>query len=239
MVRLPSFEVALSQWPMYLTGLFNTIWLCAVTATLSLFLATMLTVVMMHNHVVLRKTAQAAVDTADARRGLGVRKNTRARSSHETRISSCMVAVLVGILVNNSRLSDQRAHMDKRFDGVDKRFDDLRAVMAIGYRGGSRRAVDVLLAAIQNGGVIETARRFRKNQPKHNPIIFCGHINLLPAALMARKICGGSLYLIIHGIEAWKPTRSPLLNLSVRHIDDFIAVSNTTRRRFLRWSRLR
>ena len=56
---------------------------------------------------------------------------------------------------------------------------------------------------------------------------------------MARKICGGSLYLIIHGIEAWKPTRSPLLNLSVRHIDDFIAVSNTTRRRFLRWSRLR
>jgi len=87
--------------------------------------------------------------------------------------------------------------------------------------------------------VLETARRFKKNQPQYNPIIFCGHINLLPAALMARKICGGSLYLIIHGIEAWKPTHSPLLNLSVRHIDDFIAVSNTTRRRFLRWSRLR
>jgi len=87
--------------------------------------------------------------------------------------------------------------------------------------------------------VLETARRFNKNRPQHNPIIFCGHINLLPAALMARKICGGSLYLIIHGIEAWKPTRSPLLNLSIRHIDDFIAVSNTTRRRFLRWSRLR
>lgn len=58
-----NFEVALGQWPMYLTGLFNTIWLCAVTAALSLLLATMLTVVMMHNHVVLRKTAQAAVDT--------------------------------------------------------------------------------------------------------------------------------------------------------------------------------
>jgi polar amino acid transport system permease protein len=58
-----NFEVVLSKWPMYLTGLFNTIWLCAVAAALSLLLATMLTVVMMHNHVVVRKTAQAAVDS--------------------------------------------------------------------------------------------------------------------------------------------------------------------------------
>jgi hypothetical protein len=33
--------------------------------------------------------------------------------------------VLVGILVNNSRLSDLRHLMDKRFDNVDKRFDDI------------------------------------------------------------------------------------------------------------------
>lgn len=32
--------------------------------------------------------------------------------------------VLVGILINNSRLSDLRHLMDKRFDAVDKRFDD-------------------------------------------------------------------------------------------------------------------
>lgn len=32
--------------------------------------------------------------------------------------------VLVGILINNSRLSDLRHLMDKRFDNVDKRFDD-------------------------------------------------------------------------------------------------------------------
>ena len=57
-----NFEVVLGQWPMYLAGLLNTIWLCAVAAVLSLLLATMLTVVMMHNHVVVRKTAQAAVD---------------------------------------------------------------------------------------------------------------------------------------------------------------------------------
>ncbi|MGA3187368.1 MAG: hypothetical protein ABSF22_09680 [Bryobacteraceae bacterium] len=33
--------------------------------------------------------------------------------------------VLVGILINNSRLSDLRHLMDKRFDNVDKRFDDI------------------------------------------------------------------------------------------------------------------
>ena len=60
---IQNFEIVLSKWPMYLTGLFNTIWLCAVAAALSFLLATMLTVVMMHNHVVLRKTAQAAVDS--------------------------------------------------------------------------------------------------------------------------------------------------------------------------------
>jgi hypothetical protein len=51
-----------------------------------------------------------------------------------------MLAVLVGILINNSRLSDTnasirelRGHMDARFtdvdhrfDGVDRRFDEMR-----------------------------------------------------------------------------------------------------------------
>jgi hypothetical protein len=44
-----------------------------------------------------------------------------------------MLAVLVGILINNSRLSDTnarigelRAHMDARFNNVDRRFDEMR-----------------------------------------------------------------------------------------------------------------
>ena len=43
------------------------------------------------------------------------------------------VAVLVGILINNSRLSDLnsrlidlRSHMDARFDAVNQRFDDAK-----------------------------------------------------------------------------------------------------------------
>ena len=70
-------------------------------------------------------------------------------------------------------------------------------------------------------------------------IIVCGHINLLPAALAARAICGSQLYLIVHGVDAWKPLRNPILNACVSQIDDFIAVSTVTRRRFLRWSGLR
>lgn len=37
--------------------------------------------------------------------------------------------VLVGILINNSRLSDLRQYIDKRFDTVDRRFDDLGRVI--------------------------------------------------------------------------------------------------------------
>jgi len=44
-----------------------------------------------------------------------------------------MLAVLVGILINNSRLSDTnsrigelRGHMDTRFNDVDRRFDEMR-----------------------------------------------------------------------------------------------------------------
>jgi hypothetical protein len=37
-------------------------------------------------------------------------------------VSVPTMAVLVGILINNSRLGDLRAHMDVRFSEVDKRF---------------------------------------------------------------------------------------------------------------------
>jgi hypothetical protein len=37
-----------------------------------------------------------------------------------------VLAVLVGILINNSRLTDLRGHMDSRFNDVDRRFDEMR-----------------------------------------------------------------------------------------------------------------
>ncbi len=40
-----------------------------------------------------------------------------------------MLAVLVGILINNSRLSDLRTHMDTRFDVVDHRMLEMRELL--------------------------------------------------------------------------------------------------------------
>jgi hypothetical protein len=37
------------------------------------------------------------------------------------------IAVVVGILINNARLSDFRHHMEMCFDEVDRRFDELNA----------------------------------------------------------------------------------------------------------------
>ena len=36
-----------------------------------------------------------------------------------------VIAVLIGILINNSRLGDLRAHIDARFNDVDRRFNDV------------------------------------------------------------------------------------------------------------------
>jgi glycosyltransferase involved in cell wall biosynthesis len=95
--------------------------------------------------------------------------------------------------------------------------------------GGKRSYIRALLAA---------ARELRASNPAR-PVIICGHINLLPAAVAARRITGGDLYLIVHGIDAWQPTRDPIANVCVRSVDDFLSVSAVTRRRFLQWCGLR
>ena len=39
------------------------------------------------------------------------------------------LAVLIGILINNNRLTDLRAHMDARFSVIDTRFSDMKETM--------------------------------------------------------------------------------------------------------------
>ena len=64
-----------------------------------------------------------------------------------------MLAVLVGILINNSRLSDLRSYMDARFNGVDARFtsvdqrlDELKET----WRSELRRVEEVLDARLKH-----------------------------------------------------------------------------------------
>lgn len=37
-----------------------------------------------------------------------------------------MITVLIGILINSSRLSHFRSYMDVRFNNVDRRFDEMK-----------------------------------------------------------------------------------------------------------------
>ena len=57
-----------------------------------------------------------------------------------------MITVLIGILINNSRMSDMRAHMDARFAHVDARLDDMRDM----WRSELRRVEEVLDARLKH-----------------------------------------------------------------------------------------
>ncbi|MCX6895497.1 MAG: glycosyltransferase family 4 protein [Verrucomicrobia bacterium] len=90
-----------------------------------------------------------------------------------------------------------------------------------GVGGKLRYALAVLKAAIRN----------RKSE-----IILCGHINLLPLAFLARLVCRAPVVLVIHGVDAWQPTRSGLVNRLARRVDAVIAVSEFTKQKFLAWA---
>jgi hypothetical protein len=57
-----------------------------------------------------------------------------------------MFAVLVGILINNSRLNDLRGHIDSQFAGVDRRFDEMRDL----WRAELHRVEEVLDARLKH-----------------------------------------------------------------------------------------
>jgi hypothetical protein len=61
-------------------------------------------------------------------------------------ISVPTLAVLVGILINNSRLSDLRSHMDSGFANIDRRFDDMKET----WRAELQRVEGVLDARLKH-----------------------------------------------------------------------------------------
>ncbi len=67
-------------------------------------------------------------------------------------------------------------------------------------------------------------------------LVICGLISMLPIAFLAARIKRAPLWCIIHGIDAWQPHRSPLVNWMIRHTDGVIAVSKYTKQRFVAWS---
>jgi len=63
-------------------------------------------------------------------------------------------------------------------------------------------------------------------------LVICGHVNLLPIALLASK----RPLLITHGIEAWKPLRDPISRAMLKNCRGVVSVSDVTRTRFVEWS---
>lgn len=68
--------------------------------------------------------------------------------------------------------------------------------------------------------------------------IVCGHLNLLPVAVVASWIHGMPLLLILHGIDAWTPHDSWLVRKVLPQVDTFVTVSQCTKDRFLQWAPL-
>jgi len=68
--------------------------------------------------------------------------------------------------------------------------------------------------------------------------VLCGHINLLPVAVLASWMQGAPLLLILHGIDAWTPHPSPLVRWSLPRVHHFVAVSRHSKERFLDWAPL-
>lgn len=66
--------------------------------------------------------------------------------------------------------------------------------------------------------------------------ILCGHINMLPLAILLKKIYQIPVWLQIHGIDAWQAPSSFQQKLS-HQIDLVTSVSRFTRQQYLSWSR--
>jgi glycosyltransferase involved in cell wall biosynthesis len=70
-------------------------------------------------------------------------------------------------------------------------------------------------------------------------LIICAHINLLPVAWLAKLWTAAPIALVIHGIDAWQPGHSRLVNSLAGKVDAYIAVSDLTLERFFSWARAR
>jgi len=69
--------------------------------------------------------------------------------------------------------------------------------------------------------------------------VICGHIHLLPLAVLAARRSQVPLIMTAHGIEVWQRPQATGLDRSFRSLDTFVSVSELTKQRFLEWAPLR
>ena len=69
-------------------------------------------------------------------------------------------------------------------------------------------------------------------------LIYCGHLNLTPLAVLLGAVFRTPVVLQIHGIDAWTPPPRRLAALLARRVDAVVSVSGFTLDRFLSWSKI-
>jgi glycosyltransferase involved in cell wall biosynthesis len=83
---------------------------------------------------------------------------------------------------------------------------------------------------------IHTIFRTIRANPKFD-LIVCGHLYMLPLALVVKLWTKAPILLQIHGIEAWKP-HSNLVKYCLPGIDCVVSVSQITMDRFQSWAKI-
>ncbi|WP_162899538.1 glycosyltransferase family 4 protein [Salinibacter ruber] len=84
----------------------------------------------------------------------------------------------------------------------------------------------------------QVLRHTSKVQRSTFDAVICGHINLLPVAVLASWLQGAPLLLVLHGIDAWTPHDSGIVRTLLPQVDTFVTVSQCTKERFLEWAPL-
>jgi phosphatidyl-myo-inositol dimannoside synthase len=67
-------------------------------------------------------------------------------------------------------------------------------------------------------------------------LVICGHLHLLPFAWLVARLQRARLALVVHGIEAWTPSRHVSANRLARRVDAVVAASRHSAGRFAAWS---
>jgi glycosyltransferase involved in cell wall biosynthesis len=69
-------------------------------------------------------------------------------------------------------------------------------------------------------------------------LVVCGHVNLLPIALLAAWRYRAPLVLCVYGIDVWRSPPSRAAARACAHIDGFVSISRLTADRFRSWAPL-
>jgi phosphatidylinositol alpha-1,6-mannosyltransferase len=93
----------------------------------------------------------------------------------------------------------------------------------------------VMEALPSRGAYIKAVMKLLKAWSAYD-LVACGHIKLLPIAILAKIITRAPLLLIIYGVDAWDSPKNLVLKYFLSKIDLVISISEITKQRFMQWS---